>query len=245
MTSSDQWDEETAARYDAVCAEDFTPAETDATLNVLAGLAGPGRALEFAIGTGRIGIPLALRGVPVAGIELSYPMARQLRRKDPDGLVPVTIGDMATTRVDGDFSLVYLIYNTIANLRTQTEQVACFRNAARHLAPGGRFLIELWIPPIRRMPPGQRAVPFDVTDRHLGMDTYDLVTQQGTSHHYTHEADGSIRYGTTNFRYIWPAECDLMAQLAGLEFESRVADWDGSDFTADSPSHISVWRRAT
>lgn len=245
MTSSDLWDEETAARYDAVCAEDFTPAETDATLNVLAGLAGPGRALEFAIGTGRIGIPLALRGVPVAGIELSEPMARQLRRKDPDGLVPVTIGDMATTRVDGDFSLVYLIYNTIANLRTQTEQVACFRNAARHLAPGGRFLIELWIPPIRRMPPGQRAVPFDVTDRHLGMDTYDLVTQQGTSHHYTHEADGSIRYGTTNFRYIWPAECDLMGQLAGLEFESRVADWDGSDFTADSPSHISVWRRPT
>lgn len=245
MTSSDLWDEETAARYDAACEGDFTAAEIDATVNVLAGLAGSGRALEFAIGTGRIGIRLAARGVPVVGIELSEPMAAELRRKDPDGQIPVTIGDMATTRIDGEFSLVYLIYNTMGNMRTQAEQVTCFRNAARHLAPGGRFLIELWVPPIRRMPPGQRAVPFDVSDRHLGMDTYDLVTQQGTSHHYTHEADGSIRYGTTNFRYIWPSECDLMASLAGLEFESRVADWDGSEFTADSPSHISVWRRPT
>lgn len=245
MTTSDLWDEETAARYDAACAADFSPEDIDATVNVLAGLAGSGRALEFAIGTGRIGIPLARRGVSVAGIELSEPMAAQLRRNDPDGLIPVTIGDMASTRVDGGFSLVYLIYNTLGNLRTQAEQVACFRNAAWHLAPGGRFLIELWVPPIRHMPPGQRAVPFDVSERHLGMDTYDLVTQQGTSHHYTHDPDGSIRYGTTNFRYVWPAECDLMAQLAGVEFKSRVADWSGAQFTDDSTSHISVWRRPT
>ncbi len=245
MTSSDFWDEETAARYDAACEGDFTPADIDHTVNVLAGLAGSGRALEFAIGTGRIGIPLARRGTPVSGIELSEPMATQLRRNDPDGLIPVTIGDMASTRIEGEFSLVYLIYNTLGNLRTQQEQVACFANAARHLVPGGRFLIELWVPPIRRMPPGQRAVPFDVSDRHLGMDTYDLVTQQGTSHHYTREPDGTIRYGTTNFRYAWPAECDLMAQLAGLEFESRAADWRGSAFTDDSTTHISVWRRPT
>ena len=138
---------------------------------------------------------------------------------------------------------MYLVWNSIANLCTQQEQVECFRNAARHLRPGGRFAVELWVPQLRRFPPGQVAVPFDVGDRHLGFDTYDLKTQSGTSHHYWPGDDGSARYGVSNFRYIWPAECDLMAQIAGMELEERVADWDCSPFTSDSESHVSVWRK--
>jgi hypothetical protein len=138
---------------------------------------------------------------------------------------------------------VYVVYNSIGNLRTQDEQVQCFRNAARHLSPGGRFVIELWVPGIRRFPPGQSAVPFEVTDKHVGFDTLDMVTQQGTSHHYRRLDDGSVRYGYSNFRYIWPAECDLMARLAGLTLEQRVAGWDRAPFTSDSESHVSVWRK--
>jgi SAM-dependent methyltransferase len=187
-------------------------------------------------------VPLLARGVPVTGIELSAPMVEQLRRKADHSELPVVVGDMATTRVEGEFTLVYLVWNGIANLRTQQEQVECFRNAARHLRPGGRFVIELWVPPLRRLPPGQDAVPFDVSAGHLGFATYDVVTQQSTSHHYWPTGDGTAAYGSGHFRYIWPAECDLMAQLAGMELESRLADWDGSPFTSDSESHVSVWR---
>jgi SAM-dependent methyltransferase len=244
MTSSDLWDRESAERYDDLSSEMFSPGVLGPTVDFLARLAGSGPALEFAIGTGRVAVPLAARGVPVTGIELSEPMAEQLRRKTSGGpLIPVTIGDMATTAVPGQFSLVYLVFNTIGNLRTQDEQVECFRNAARHLAPGGRFVIELWVPGIRRFPPGQAAVPFEVNDRHVGFDTYDMATQQGTSHHYHRSADGTAQYGYSNFRYIWPAECDLMARLAGLTFEQRVAGWDGAPFTSDSESHVSVWRK--
>lgn len=243
MTSSDLWDRQDARRYDASSADMFAPAVLDPAVDFLARLAGGGAALELAIGTGRVAVPLAARGIRVAGIELSEPMVAQLRRKVGANTLPVVIGDMATTRVDGEFALVYLVFNTISNLRTQPEQVACFRNAARHLAPGGRFVIELWVPPLRRFPPGQAAVPFDVSDRHLGFDTYDLATQQGTSHHYSTEADGTIRYGASNFRYVWPAECDLMAELAGLRLEQRFADWGGAPFTSDSESHVSVWRK--
>ncbi len=243
MTSSDVWDEETAERYDADSAEKFAPEVLDPTVDFLAKLAGSGSALEFAIGTGRIGIELAARGVPVTGIELSTPMVAQLRRKVDESALPVAVGDMATTRVPGEFSLVYLAWNSISNLRTQSEQVDCFRNAARHLSPGGRFVIELWVPAVRRMPPGQSAVPMSVDDGHLVIDTYDLATQRATSHHYRREADGSTHYGSGTFRYIWPPECDLMAQLAGLELENRFADWDGSPFTSDSESHVSIWRR--
>lgn len=243
MTSSDLWDEETAQRYDETSADKFVAGVLDPTVDFLARLAGSGAALELAIGTGRVGIPLAACGVPVTGIELSEPMVAQLRRKVDEATLPVVVGDMATTRVPGEFSVVYLVWNSIANLRTQREQVECFRNAARHLRPGGRFVIELWVPPLRRFPPGQVAVPFDVSDRHLGFDTYDLVTQRGTSHHYWPGDDGSTRYGVSNFRYIWPAECDLMAQIAGMGLEERVADWDGGPFTSDSESHVSVWRR--
>jgi SAM-dependent methyltransferase len=243
VTSSEVWDEETAERYDASSAEMFAPDALNPAVDFLARLAGTGPALEFAVGTGRVAIPLAARGVPVAGIELSAPMVAQLRRKADQATLPVLIGDMATTRARGEFSLVYLVWNSISNLRTQPEQVECFRNAARHLRPGGRFVIELWVPPLRRLPPGAPAVPMVIGDEHLIFDTYDLVTQQCRSHHYWRQADGSMRYGSGNFRYIWPAECDLMAQLAGLELEDRFADWHGTPFTADSQSHVSVWRK--
>lgn len=243
MTSSEVWDEETAERYDASSAEKFAPEVLGPTVDFLARLAGSGAALELAIGTGRVGIPLAARGVPVTGIELSEPMVRQLRRKIDEAALPVVVGDMATTTVPGEYSLVYLVWNSISNLLTQQEQVECFRNAARHLSPGGRFVIELWVPPVRRLPPGQLAVPMAIDDGHLVFDTYDLTTQQCTSHHYWHEADGATRYGSGRFRYIWPAECDLMAQLAGMELEERLADWDASPFTSDSESHVSVWRK--
>jgi SAM-dependent methyltransferase len=188
-----------------------------------------------------VAVPLAERGIPVSGIELSQPMADRLRAKRAD--IPVTVGDMATTVVPGEFSLVYLVWNSLGNLRTQDEQVACFRNAAAHLTPGGRFVIELWVPGIRRFPPGQAAVPFHVGRHHVGFDTYDLTTQQGTSHHYRRHPDGTATYGASNFRYVWPAECDLMAQLAGLRLEHRYADWHGHPFTDDSESHVSVWRK--
>ncbi|WP_148613251.1 class I SAM-dependent DNA methyltransferase [Nocardioides rubriscoriae] len=241
MTSSDYWDAETAERYDESSAFMFAPEVLDPAVAFLADLAGEGRALELAVGTGRVAVPLVGRGVEVSGIELSQPMVDRLHLKAPD--LPVVVGDMATSTAPGEFALVYLVWNGLGNLRTQAEQVACFRNAARHLSPGGRFVIELWIPGIRRMPPGQDAVPFHVGSRHVGFDTYDLTTQQGTSHHYTREPDGTVRYGQSNFRYVWPAECDLMAHLAGLELERRVADWDATPFTQDSESHVSVWRK--
>jgi len=241
MTSSDLWDAETAARYDEASAHMFTPEVLDPAVERLVELAGDGAALELAIGTGRVAIPLAARGVPVSGIELSQPMVDRLHAKQPD--IPVVVGDMATCSAPGEFSLVYVVWNSIGNLRTQAEQVACFRNAARHLEPGGRFVVELWVPSIRRFPPGQAAVPFHVGRHHVGFDTFDMTTQQGTSHHYRRAADGSVTYGASNFRYIWPAECDLMAQLAGMELESRAADWRGAPFTNDSESHVSVWRK--
>ena len=241
MTSSDYWDAETARHYDDTSGFMFEPAVLDPAVDFLAGLAGDGAALELAIGTGRVAIPLTDRGVPVVGIELSQPMADRLHEKRPD--VPVVVGDMATSTAPGSFSLVYLVWNSIGNIRTQAEQVQCFRNAARHLEPGGRFVVELGVPGIRRFPPGQAAVPFHVGRHHAGFDTYDLVTQQGTSHHYRRHPNGTVTYGVHNFRYIWPAECDLMAQLAGLELESRTADWTGAAFTSDSESHVSVWRK--
>ncbi|MET9100122.1 class I SAM-dependent DNA methyltransferase [Streptomyces antibioticus] len=246
MTSSELWSRETADRYDAEETERTSDAVLGPTVAFLAELADGGRALEFAIGTGRVGVPLRERGVPVVGIELSEPMAAVLRRKADEDTLPVVIGDMATTVVPGEFSLVYLVYNTITNLLTQDEQVECFRNAARHLAPGGRFVVELGVPPLRLLPPGQVAVPFDVSDRHLGFDTFDLVEQILVSHHFTRDGDdGRYRRGASRHRYAWPAELDLMAKIAGLRLERRVADWDGLPFTQDSPQHISVWRKPT
>jgi SAM-dependent methyltransferase len=241
VTSSDLWDAHTAESYDETSAFMFAPEVLDPAVQFLAELAGSGSALEFAIGTGRVAIPLVERGVSVSGIELSQPMVDQLHKKRAD--IPVVVGDMATSTAPGEFTLVYLVWNSIGNLRTQAEQVACFRNAARHLARGGQFVIELWIPGIRRFPPGQSAVPFHVGQHHVGIDTYDMTTQQGTSHHYRRHPDGTVTYGASNFRYIWPSECDLMAELAGMSLERRASDWHGSPFTNDSESHISVWRK--
>lgn len=242
MTSSELWTRDTAERYDAGEQEMTSPAVLGPTIDFLAALAGEERALEFAIGTGRVGVPLRERGVEVSGIELSEPMVAVLRRKVDEVTLPVTVGDMATTRVDGEFGLVYLVYNTISNLLTQDEQVECFRNAARHLMPGGRFVIELGVPPLRWLPPGQVAVPFDVSEDHLGFDTFELAAQILTSHHFTREGD-SFRRGSSRHRYAWPAELDLMARIAGLELEQRASDWHGTPFTDDSRKHVSVWRK--
>jgi SAM-dependent methyltransferase len=243
VTSSDVWDEATAARYDEDSSEMFASDVLGPAVDLLVGLADGGAALELAIGTGRVAIPLLERGVAVTGIELSEPMVRRLRGKVDEATMPVVLGDMATETATGRFSLVYLVWNGLSNLRKQDEQVACFRNAAQHLQPGGRFLIELWVPPLRRLPPGQTAVPFEIGDAHLGFDTYDLATQEAVSHHYRRDQDGTIRYEAGRFRYAWPAECDLMARLAGLELESRYADWRRSPFTSDSENHVSIWRR--
>ena len=245
MTSSEVWDEQTAATYDEDAAEKFAPEVLEPTVGFLADLAGGGAALEFAVGTGRVAIPLADRGVDVTGIELSRPMVAQLRSKIDDGRLPVVVGDMATTTVAGagDFALVYLVWNSISNLCTQAEQTQCFRNAAHHLRTGGRFAIELWVPPVRRLAPGHRVVPISVKDEHLIFDTYDLATQECSSEHYYRDASGRIRHQVGHFRFIWPSECDLMAELAGLTLEARYADWDRSPFTAESESHVSVWRK--
>ena len=243
MTSSEVWDAETADHYDEDSADMYAPEVLEPTVEFLARLAGPGPALELAVGTGRVAIPLAARGIGVTGIELSEAMVAALRRKADEETLPVVVGDMASAHVPGEFTLVYLVFNSLSNLRTQAEQVACFRNAARHLAPSGRFVIELWVPRLRRLPPGQLAAPFDVSEGHLGVDTYDLVTQQCASHHYTRNTDGSVRHDVGHFRYAWPAECDLMAELAGMELEARYADWHAHPFTNDSESHVSVYRK--
>lgn len=245
MTSSDLWDEEDARRYDETSAAMFAPEVLDPAVEFLARLADDGPALEFAVGTGRVAVPLAARGVPVHGIELSEPMAAQLRQKVDERSLPVVVGDMATTRVPGEFSLVYLVFNTLGNLRTQEEQVACFRNAARHLGPGGRFVIELWVPELRKLPPGQRATVWHCEPGYLGLDTYDVLRQQIVSHRFTFDDGRQARLTRSPHRYIWPAELDLMAKLASFELESRRADWTGTEFTADSRSHVSVYRLPT
>jgi SAM-dependent methyltransferase len=239
VRQEDIWDVETAERYDTPGRGMFAPEVVGPVVDRLAALAGGGRVLEFAIGTGRVAVPLAQRGVSVTGIELSEPMLGRLRKK---AAIPVVVGDMATATAPGRYSLVYLVYNTIGNLLTQDEQVECFRNAARHLDPGGRFVIELGVPELRRLPPGQGALVFTAEQGYFGVDTYDTVRQHLESHHFTFGEGRQARLSRCPQRYIWPAELDLMARLAGFILESRHADWSGTAFTADSPSHVSVYR---
>ena len=243
--NQDCWDEGAAARYDEDPRSLFDPEILGPTVELLANLAGNGAALEFAVGTGRVALPLAAQGVPVSGIELSVPMAAQLRAKDDAKRIRVSIGDMATTLVDGIFRLVYLVFNGIGLLTTQDEQVACFANAAAHLEPGGLFLIEVGVPDLRRLPPGEDARVFGHSPGYVGYDRYtDLVAQQAMSHHFV--ADGSgVREHKTPFRYVWPSELDLMAKLAGMSLRHRWAWWDRSPFTGESTSHISVWEKPT
>jgi SAM-dependent methyltransferase len=237
------FDEPVAATYDDDEGGMFAPEAINPAVDFLAELAGDGAALEFAVGTGRIAVPLSRRGVQVHGIELSAAMAARLVPKPGADQIGVTIGDMATTRVEGNFRLVYLVFNTIMNLTSQDAQVDCFRNAAAHLEPGGRFVIEVMVPQLQRLPPGETRQPFDVTASHLGFDEYDVAAQGLVSHHYTAEEDGRLRYGCTPFRYAWPAEFDLMARIAGMRLRERFAGWQREPFTAASTSHVSVWEK--
>jgi SAM-dependent methyltransferase len=220
-----------------------TPAVVDPAVDFLAALAGDGAALELGIGTGRIAIPLAQRGVRVAGIDLSEEMVARLRAKPGGAEIPVTIGDFATARAEGTFALAYLVYNTIGNLTTQEAQVACFRNVAAQLAPGGSFVIELLIPDLRRLPPGETMRVFQASETHWGIDEYDVAGQRLTSHHFERIDDGRFELVSMPFRYAWPAELDLMAQLAGLTLRERVGDWNREPFTSDSRKHVSVWEK--
>ncbi len=234
--------ERVAASYDDPSDDMFNPALVDTVADVLAGLAGGGRALELGIGTGRIALPLARRGVPVHGIDLSRAMVARLRAKPGGDAIGVTIGDFATTRVDGTFRLAYLVFNTIMNLTTQEAQVACFRNAAAHLEPGGCFVIEVGVPELRMLPPGQNVVPFHVSPTRWAFDIYDVATQ-ATSSNYVTVDGGRGEYRSIPFRYVWPAELDLMAQLAGMRLRDRWEGWAREPFTSESRQHISVWEK--
>lgn len=242
MQQEEIWDGDAAQRYDTPGTGMFAPEILGPTVNRLAELAGGGAALEFAIGTGRVAVPLVERGVPVTGIELSLPMINQLRSKANEATIPVIVGDMATSVAPGKYTLVYLVYNTISNLLTQAEQVECFRNAARHLPPGGRFVIELWVPELRKLPPGQTATVWHSEAGYIGLDTYDVLRQHVVSHHFSFDDTNQAQLFRSPHRYIWPAELDLMAQLAGFELETRHADWAGAEFTTESRSHVSVYR---
>jgi len=239
----DHFGERVAARYDASSAEMFDPAVVDPTVDFLAGLAGDGPALELGIGTGRIALPLHNRGVAVHGIDLSAAMVARLREKPGGENVPVTIGDFATTRIDHTFTLAYLVFNTINNLTTQDEQVECFVNVARHLRPGGRFVIEVGVPSLQRLPPGETVRAFTVTPERLGFDEYDVVHQGLVSHHYW-ISDGEFRQLSVPFRYVWPSELDLMARIAGMRLRERWSGWTREPFTAESRKHVSVWEKA-
>lgn len=242
MHDDGYFDEAVARRYDESNDPEFDPVVIETTVEVLAELAGGGRALELGVGTGRIALPLARRGVPVAGIDLSRAMVRRLRAK-PDGReVQVAIGDFATTRVEGSFSLVYLVFNTILNLTTQAAQAACFRNAAAHLQPGGRFVIEVGVPELQRLPPGETVLPFLVGENRWGFDEYDVANQGLVSHHFE-IARGRARRLSIPFRYVWPSELDLMAELAGMRLEERWGGWTREPFTSESRQHVSVWQK--
>jgi SAM-dependent methyltransferase len=234
--------ERAAASYDDPADQMFQPEAIDPAVSLLAELAGSGHALELAIGTGRIGLPLSQRGVPVHGIELSQAMAARLRGKPGGDAIAVTIGDMATTRVDGTFTLAYLVFNTINNLTTQDAQVACFRNVAEHLAPGGCFVIETGVPPLRGLPPGQDILGHRAGPGRIVSYSFDHATQEFRGH-YVAFTDGTGDYHTIPFRYVWPSELDLMARLAGLRLRERWSGWNREPFTTDSRSHVSIWEK--
>jgi SAM-dependent methyltransferase len=236
------FDERIARQYETYWPELFAPEVVDPAVTFLADLAGTGAALELGIGTGRLALPLSQRGVAVTGVELSPAMVAQLRAKPGAENIAVAIGDFATTRVDGTFRLAYLVRNTITNLTTQDEQVACFRNVAAHLEPGGCFVIELYVPELRRLPPGETFYVFTKTPTHLGVGEYDVANQIEVSHHYW-VVDGQLETFSTPHRYVWPSELDLMARLAGMTLRERWSTWSREPFTSESRQHVSVWER--
>jgi SAM-dependent methyltransferase len=236
----DYFGERVAASYDETSADLFDPAVVEPVVDFLADLAGHGAALELGIGTGRIALPLARRGIRVHGIDLSEAMVARLRAKPGADQLGVTLGDFATTTVDGQFSVAYLVFNTIMNLTTQDGQVACFQNVAAHLEPGGCFVIEVGIPALQRLPPGETVRAFTLTPTRLGFDEYDVASQGLISHHYA-VIDGKLDLVSMPFRYVWPSELDLMARLAGMTLRERWSGWRREPFTSDSTSHVSVW----
>jgi SAM-dependent methyltransferase len=240
----DYFGERVAARYDETSADMFEAAEVEPVVDFLAELATDGSALELGIGTGRIALPLSQRGIRVHGIDLSEAMVARLQAKPGAEQIGVTIGDFATTTVEGRFSVAYLVFNTIMNLTTQDEQIACFRNVASHLQPGGCFVLEVSIPDLQRLPPGETVRPFTVSATRLGFDEYDVAAQGLISHHYWID-DGKLETVLMPFRYVWPAELDLMARLAGMSLRERWSDWKREPFTSDSRQHVSVWEKTT
>jgi SAM-dependent methyltransferase len=238
----DYFGEPIAERYDESAADMFDPEVVDPIVDFLVELAGDGSALELGIGTGRIALPLAQRGIRVHGIDLSEAMVSRLRVKPGAEQIGVTIGDFATTTVDGRFSVAYLIFNTIMNLTTQDEQVACFQNVAAHLQPDGCFVVEVAVPDLQRLPPGDTIRAFTVSDTRLGFDEYDIASQGLISHHYW-DVDGKLDGTSLPFRYVWPAELDLMARLAGMSPRERWSGWKREPFTSDSRTHVSVWQK--
>jgi len=240
--SKNYFGEDVAARYDDPDDEMSQAAAVDPVVDFIAALAGTGRALELGIGTGRIALPLAQRGVPVAGIELSQAMAARLRVKPGGADIPVAIGDFSTTTAGGSFAVAYLVFNTIMNLTTQAAQVECFRNVAAHLEPGGCFVVEVHLPELRLLPPGETFRSFHVSDSKWGIDEYDVANQGLVSHHLE-IVGGRLERFSIPFRYVWPAELDLMAQIAGMRLRERWSDWSREPFTSDSGTHVSVWER--
>ena len=238
----DHFGEHVAQHYDVMSAEMFEPALLEPAVDFLATLADGGPTLELGIGTGRLALPLSERGIAVHGIDLSTAMVDRLRAKPGGDAIPVTIGDFANARVGGWFRLAYLVFNTVMNLTTQDEQVACFGNVARHLEDGGCFVVEVMVPDLQRLPRGETVRPFRVTPERLGFDEYDVATQRLVSHHYF-VADGRLEVRSFPFRYVWPAELDLMARLAGMRLRERWSGWQREPFTAESSSHVSVWEK--
>jgi SAM-dependent methyltransferase len=237
------WGRDLAEVYDVVYAASYQPSVLDPQVGVLADLAQGGRALEFGIGTGRVALPLHERGVAVDGIELSEPMAKQLRAKPGGQDVPVTIGDMTTVRVTGTFTLVYVVASTIMNVTTQDEQAAVMVNAAAHLREGGRFVIAVAVPQLRKFPLGENARVFTLQPAHIGIETLDDGAGQVASSHHWMQVDGRLVKHSAPYRYVWPSELDLMARLAGFRLAHRWAGWDRSAFTPDSESHVSVYEK--
>lgn len=238
----DYFGEGVAERYDEWDAASLDPAVVDPVIDFLVDAAGQGAALELGIGTGRIALPLARRGVGVQGIDLSAPMVAQLRAKPGGEDITVAIGDFSRTTVDGTFSVAYLVFNTIMNLTTQNEQVACFQNVAAHLEPCGRFVVEVSVPQLQRLAPGETIRAFGVSAERLGFDEYDVVSQGLISHHYR-QIDGKLDARSVPFRYVWPSELDLMARLAGMTLRERWGGWKREPFTSESPLHVSVWEK--
>lgn len=248
--ATDWFGPDVADTYDDADDAMFSAAVVDRTVDVLADLAARpgdaagGAALELAIGTGRVALPLAARGIEVVGIDLSAAMLARLRAKPGAASITSVEGGMTDVRLGREFDLVYLVFNTIGNVTTQDGQVAVFETAAAHLRAGGRFLVEVGVPDLQRLPFGERFRPFRVRPGYIGVDEYDVVEQGLVSHHCSDHGDG-MRVRSIPFRYVWPAELDLMARLAGLRLAHRWSDWDRRPFTATSAEHVSVWTKPT